>query len=386
MKAAVSRNDDCCTTPNQPTAGAEKASLRGAYTTTGVAVVAGVLLAMLWYAREVFLLAFAGVLLAILLHGLADLVSRRTRLSRGWSLTLVVLALLVLVGGGGALLTPSVVDQTEKLRDELPQAAGRFKEALAQYEWGRLLLDNVPPASGWLPDTGSLSVKVLGVFSATLDVVASILLVLCVGVFLAMEPDTYADGLVQLIPPPGRGRARAVLDELGEQLRWWLVGRGVAILFVGLFTALGLWLLGIPFALPLALLTALLGLIPYFGPIIALVPAALLGFMASPGTAAAVVVLYLILQGVEGYILTPVIQRKAGNVPPALTLVAVLLLGVLLGPLALALAMPLTVVGLVLVKRLYVEGFLGDESACVPSATPSPVAAPRHGASAARTA
>jgi predicted PurR-regulated permease PerM len=124
----------------------------------------------------------------------------------------------------------------------------------------------------------------------------------------------------------------------------------------GTLTALGLWLLGVPLALTLGLLAALLNFIPNIGPIIAGVPAVLLALMHSPMQALYVVGLYLVLQSVDGYLLTPLVDRCTVSVPPALTLAAQMLLG----GLGLALASPLTAAAIVLVQKLYIEDTLGD--------------------------
>jgi len=294
--------------------------------------------------------------------------------------------MVVVVGGGGALFARSVAAQTDELIKELPVAAGRLEESLRRYEWGRQLLANMPSGSGWVARNGGLSGKVFGVFSTALDVLVGVVVFFCVGLFLAMEPGVYTEGVVRLVPLAGRHRAREVLGELGHTLRWWLMGRAVAMLFVGALTALGLWLLGIPFALPLALLTTLLGFVPYFGPVVAVVPAALLGFIDGPWKAAAVAALYLVVQVTEGNILTPLVQRRAVEIPPALTLIALLLIGTLFGPLGMALAVPLTAVGLVLVKRLYVEDVLGDGAGADSGVTPQVPTAQRDGVDPARSA
>jgi len=327
-----------------------------AATKVAIVVVAVILMAALWFAKEVFLLIFAGVLLGVLLRSLSDLVHKHAGLSSGWALTVVVLTGALIVGGGGALLAPSLVEQTDRMLTELPQRIDALKESMSHYKWGQQLLAQDFTTDGWLASAG----KVLGVFSTTFGVVGGVVIVLFVGLFLAWDPKTYADGVIRLTPLARRDRIRQVLRESGHTLRWWLLGQGFSMLFVGTVTFLGLWLLRIPFAVPLALLTTLLGFVPFFGPIIAVVPAALLGYFESPWKGAAVVILYLIVQVLEGNVLTPLVQKRAVNVPPAVSIVAILLIGVLFGSLGMVLAMPLTAVGFVLIKRLYVEDCLGD--------------------------
>ena len=129
---------------------------------------------------------------------------------------------------------------------------------------------------------------------------------------------------------------------------------------VALATALGLQLLGMPLAITLGLIAGLLGFVPGIGPILATVPAALVALLQSPLQVLYVVVLYVAVQLVEGYLLTPLVQRYTVALPPVLTVVGIVLLGVLLGGLGLVLAAPLTIVVFILVKMLYIEDVLGD--------------------------
>jgi predicted PurR-regulated permease PerM len=146
----------------------------------------------------------------------------------------------------------------------------------------------------------------------------------------------------------------------------WLVGRMFAMLMVGGITTLGLWLLHVPLALALGLLAALGELVPNIGPLLAFVPAILLAFTDSPSHALAVGGLYLAVQGFESYVLTPLVEKRAVSLPPALTVTAQVLLGLLAGGLGLVLAAPLTAVAMVLVQRLYIEDMLGDSMETLP--------------------
>jgi predicted PurR-regulated permease PerM len=130
------------------------------------------------------------------------------------------------------------------------------------------------------------------------------------------------------------------------------------MLVIALLTTAGLWLLSVPLAPILALIAGLLNFIPNFGPIVALVPALLLGLTKGFDTALWVIGLYTGIQLVESYVLTPYIQQRAISMPPALLITTQVILGVMLGFLGLLLATPLTAAAMVLVRRLYIEDFL----------------------------
>jgi predicted PurR-regulated permease PerM len=167
-------------------------------------------------------------------------------------------------------------------------------------------------------------------------------------------------------------------------LRWWLMGQVVLMIVIGVTTTLGLWLIGVPLALSLGIIAGVFELVPYAGPWLSVVPAALIALLMSPTHLLLVLGLYLFLHMLEGYVLLPLMQRRVVLLPPALTLVAQVLLGELLGLRGLFVAAPLTVAVVVLLKMLYVEDTLGDKDVEVPgeAANGKPAAPAREGVTA----
>ena len=152
---------------------------------------------------------------------------------------------------------------------------------------------------------------------------------------------------------------REVLAKLSDTLWWWLIGRLIAMTFIGVATGVGLTLLGVPLAFILGLLAALLSFVPNLGPILSALPAILLGFVQSPQTALWVAALYAGVQVVESYVLDPIIDRKTVYLPPAFTISAQLLMGLFAGLLGVTLATPLAAALVVIVTMLYVQDVLG---------------------------
>lgn len=188
--------------------------------------------------------------------------------------------------------------------------------------------------------------------------IASGLLILFLAIYLSIQPHIYVDGLIRLAPMHKRPRLQEVMGEVHNTLRWWLVGKILSMAIVGIATTVGLALLGVPLAIALGVIAALLTFVPNFGPIISAVPAVLLAFVQSPTSALYVVVLYLAIQTVESYLITPLIQQRTVSLPPALTISAQIALGVLAGPAGVILATPLAAAGLVAVTQLYVKDVL----------------------------
>lgn len=326
-------------------------------------VFAAILLALaFYYAIDVILQLFAAVLLSIFLYGLSGFVSRRTSLSHGKSVLLVSLTLLVGLGLSVYLLAPSVSEQVKHLRDEMPSSAKKMSEFISQYGWGRTLIDQMPSAEEALDyvKNSSLLSRVGGVFSTTLGALANFFIVVLLAVYLAGEPALYVKGFIKLFPVERRARAREILYQIVDMLGWWLIGKFASMLAIGILTWIGLWLIGVPLSLTLGLIAGLLSFIPNFGPILSAVPAILLGFIESPEKALYVLILYIVVQLIESNLITPMIERRTVELPPALTIVAQLALGVLIGGLGLVLATPLLAVVMVLIQTVYIQDILGD--------------------------
>lgn len=317
---------------------------------------------LLYLAMDVVLLVFAAVLLAIFLHGLANLVRRYTKLSEGLSVLLVSLVLLAILAGAISLLAPSVAEEVRNLRDELPRSAQQVSAYISQFGWGRTIIEQMPSADEVIQkaDASSVATRVGGYFSSTLGAIANFFIVILLAIYLAIEPRFYARGFAKLFPIKSRPRAYEVLAEIGDTLSWWLVGKAASMIFIGLLTWIGLSILGVPLAFTLGLIAGLLSFIPNFGPIFSAVPAILLGFIDSPIKALYVLILFVIVQIIESNLVTPMIERRTVELPPALTILAQLALGVLIGGLGLVLATPLLAVVMVLVQTVYIQDVLGD--------------------------
>jgi predicted PurR-regulated permease PerM len=321
---------------------------------TALAIIAVV--AVLVLAAEVLLLVFAGLLCAVLLSSLADALVRISGMGRGVALSLTVLVLLAAAGGTAWALWPSVSEQADQLAKDLPAALRELRGWVEQREWGRWLLGRAEPDQ--VADGQTIVNQATSVLLTTISALAAALIILFVGLYVAAQPSLYQQGLRRLVPVAGRHRADAVLFEVTSVLRWWLIGKILSMVLVGVLTTVGLWWLDVPLALTFGLLAAALTFIPNFGPVLSVVPPALLALADEPTRAAYVVALYLAIQTVESYAVTPLIQRRTVSMPPALTIMAQIVLGVLVGGIGVAVATPLTAAAMTMVRMLYVEDLL----------------------------
>ena len=156
-------------------------------------------------------------------------------------------------------------------------------------------------------------------------------MILFLGIFFTVSPKTYQKGIVRLAPKRGRGKAEDIFDKLGHSLRNWLKGRIFSMCVVFILTAIGPVIIGVPMWTALALIAGLLNFIPNFGPLIALIPAVLVALMQGADTAATIAGLYILVQVAESNFITPAVQHKLINIPPALIIIAQLLVGTLTG-------------------------------------------------------
>lgn len=319
-----------------------------------------VLLVALWFGRTLLLLVFAGVLLSIALRGPAEWISGHTRLPYGWSLTAVLIALCIVLTLLGVWIGPNLASQVDQLVESLPQSLASLKTKLSQYRWGAQLLQESSQVGAMLPKPGDVRSSVGGLFSATVRFIADVVIVLAIGIFIAAQPHLYGKAVLRLFPPASRGQLASVMDEIQHVLQRWLLARLVAMTLVGFLTGLGLWLLGIPLALTLAALVMALGFIPNIGPVLAALPALLLALTLSPMKMLYVLLLYIGVQTLEGYVITPLIQQRAISMPPALLISAQVYLGLLFGFLGLLLATPATAAALVVIRAYYLEDLLGE--------------------------
>lgn len=332
----------------------------------GIVLFTGLFLSLIYFILDIILLIFAALLLAVFLRGLADFLNKYTRLPEAVSVLLVTVLLLGMLAGAIALLAPDVAEQYRHLRVELPKSLKKVADYISQFSWGKAIIEQMPNSGKLLEklsniDYSSLLTQVGGYFSSTVGAIGNFFIVILVAIYLAIEPKFYTNGLTKLFPVTARPRVQEVWAAIGNTLSWWLIGKTLSMLFIGILTWIGLSILGVPLALTLGLIAGLLSFIPNFGPIFSAVPAILLAFIDSPIKALYVLILFVVVQIIESNLVTPFIERRTIELPPALTILSQIALGVLLGGLGLVLATPLLAVIIVLVQMVYVQDVLGDK-------------------------
>lgn len=322
----------------------------------GVAALVVALFVLVFYVARPLMVIFAGVLLAVLLRALTDIVHRSTKIPCAIALWVVVAALAGAVIGFAWFIVSQAAGQFEQLGTGLAEAWKRLEAFISQYGWGRVALDRL--GDGSIPEGGANIVArtMGGIVSALSILVVSVFL----GLYLAVNPQIYKRGMVRLFPFAHRERAADIMEKMGIALRGWLLGTLFNMFTIGAMTTAGLWLLGIPMALALGIVAFFLEFIPYLGPILSAVPALLIASSVGTTELLYTALLYWALQSIEGYLLSPLVYQHSVDLPPALTLGAQLITASLFGVLGIIFATPVTACALVLVQEAYVEDALGD--------------------------
>jgi predicted PurR-regulated permease PerM len=305
---------------------------------------------LLWEVRTVLVLLFGAVMVATIFRAIADLFHKHLRCPARLAMIVAVLLVVGVIGLVAWLIGSQVSAQSQQLADTLPRAAQMIDSQLATIGLGRPLGQSIEHVQ----TAGLIGSNLEGFLSSATLSVASVLIVFFGGVFLAAQPRLYGIGAIKLVPPARRSLVAEAMEESDRALRLWLKGQLWAMILIFLMTWAGLWLLGVPSALVLALISGVLEFIPYAGAIVSAVPAIMVALVQGPELALWVAGLYVAVHHVEAYLVQPVIQQFAVEIPAVMTLFALLAFGLLFGFLGILLAAPLAVVSYVLVKRLYV--------------------------------
>lgn len=317
---------------------------------------------------QVFVLLMLGVLVSLYLGAVADWMERRTQAPRGVTLSAAIVGTLGALAILGWILAPPVIEQTRKLFETMPSF-------LAAWEKGIDALAMKFPALGSVIGTpgehktlqaayGQLSGVIGSVPTKLFEIVHAAINIFAVGVmaiYLSLHPALYREWLIALFPPVHRDLVRDVLADLADSLRSYIVGQLLTMTFLGAITAVGLWVLDVPFWLPFGIFTGLVAIVPFFGTLLSTTLPALFvltgdGYHAfSPlGHAFLVVGLGVVVHLIEGNVVSPLVMSKKVDLPPVLTIMSVLVIGQLLGGLGLIVALPTLVSMMVIVRRILI--------------------------------
>lgn len=337
-----------------------------------VALVAA--LVLLWSLREAMVLIFAAVVVATALCTTVGAIRGALRCRRGLALAITLLAIVLVVGVGAAVIIPPFTTQFSQLIGKLPQAAHALMKLMqgAMEGVSRMLygsddaaLTSLWDSLGHPAEGGSALATGLGGALRLVDfagnvggVLVKILFVLAVALMITAQPQAYQEAVLLLSPSFYRRRFRQVILHCGEALSAWMVGMLISCVCVGVMAAIGLTLLGVKLVAANAVLAGLLNIIPNVGPTLSTLFPMSVALLDSPWKALAVLALYVLIQNLESYVITPSVMHHQLRLLPGLTLTAQLLFTVLFGPLGLLLALPMAVCLQVLLRDVLIHDIL----------------------------
>src|SRR5690625_4729663 len=354
-------------------------------------VVLGILILslLIWVIKDALLTAFGGVILAAIFLGMTKGLQKFLPLSHGLALLTVGVLVVVVTLLFGMLFGPQISREFDQLVVQLPERFTELRETISEWPGGEQVMEEVTNNGGGQPgsdgpsDSGDTqnggtgdamnsiteempadaSNVILRGGATLIDVLTTIGLVFIVGIYFAINPQLYKKGLLLLVPEEKEERISDVLETSGRALWLWLKGQLIAMAFVGVILTVGLMIIGVPLALVLGIIGGLLEFIPFIGPFLSAVPILLLALSVDTPTAFFAVILLLIVQQLEGNVITPLVQQQMLHLPPSVVILGIMAFGLIFGVAGLILATPLAVVVMVMVGMLYVQDVLGKEVA-----------------------
>lgn len=300
-----------------------------------------------WQLLQLILLLFASILVAVMLYDFARALMRWTKLPFYGALTLAVVLPLIVLAVVFGLFGTIMFDQFSDLAKDLPDQVKQMTRWLETSAPGR---EAIKAVNSYAPKMESIfgfaQYALFNIGSAA----SGLAVIVVAGVYLAAQPEIYVDGIINMLSPARAAQVNKSLDATHHALTAWLKGQAVGMAFVALGTSIGLTLVGLPSGLALGLVAGLCEFVPYLGVILVAIPAIIIGFGIDVQTGWLTVAVLVVVQQLQGNVVQPLAQRRLSDLPPALTIFALIGFGMLCGPLGVVLAVPLTVVALAIVK------------------------------------
>jgi predicted PurR-regulated permease PerM len=324
---------------------------------------------------DVALVGFAGLLLGSVLGIPIDALARHTR--RGLAVVLTLLVVLGAIGGAIAIGAPVLTSQAAVLATRVPAASDRVGELWRHVERSApvsQLPEEVTTSvkTHAASEVGNVLAQVFPLAWSAVGVAVAAFALLALGFFFAASPDEYRKAALVLVPPAERPTADETLRRIGTALRRWMGGMLVSMTVMGTLTAVGLLVAGIDGWAALGVLTFFATFVPYAGALASALPGLAVGLSQSPRHFAYAFAVYLVVHLVEGYVVEPMIMKRAVRIGPATLLLWALLMSSLFGAAGVVLATPILVCLEVATAHLWVERALGGEPEPIGAETPRP--------------
>jgi predicted PurR-regulated permease PerM len=300
---------------------------------------------------SVLLLILAAVLIALYFYGVAAIFKRKLHCSPRIAIILSVIINLLVLAGTVWFVGARIQAQTAELAQTIPGTIEQVKEQIGNTAAGSMLLREFN-SSG---DSSKTLLIVKHFFSSSFGILGDLYIVALMAIFFIVTPSVYINGMVKLLPLKAKEKGADIINKIGDILKKWLKAQLFGMLFIGVLTAIGLMIIGMPMVLPLSIIAGLLNVIPNFGPLIALMPGVLIGLLQNTTTAIIIACMYTFIQIIQTAVSQPLLQKKMINISPALVIVGQVAFGLLAGFWGVLLATPLIAILTILVQELYID-------------------------------
>jgi predicted PurR-regulated permease PerM len=336
------------------------------------------LLLFAWVFATTLFLIFAGILLGVALNAMTNLLGRVVRLPHALRLTIVCLVLAGLLSGvvflGGSTIAQQAKVLSDTIKSQLVNVKGFLEQHGIDASWfdlgnagaaasssstpnapGAAATRNIPGADALASSGSAIVSQTFKLLLGTVSAVGNFFIVLFLGLTFAAQPSVYRSGLLFMTPARHRARATIIVDRISDTLERWLIAQILTMAAVFLVTWIGLALIGIQSSFILGIQAGLLAFIPTVGALLAGLIVVLASLASGWVAALSAFILFLGVHALESYVLTPIIQRQALDIPPATLFAFQILLGVVFGIWGLALALPLMAIAKVMIDYFKAE-------------------------------
>ncbi len=328
------------------------------WTSVGIVAFVVIMTLIIYKTFNVFLLLLAASLIALFFNAVSSKIRKWTGLNDGISLAVTIVLMVLLAGLFFWLVGAEAQNQYKEMQEAVPVMIDNAQDYLNKTTLGQKISDQITD----IENQKKVLPFLQDFFKSSFGVFGDLYIVVFLAMFLSVSPFDYVNGVVNLVPRRGKVKAKQLSENIGYNLKKWIKGAMISGFVIFVLISIACLILGLDMWLILAITAGLLNVIPNFGPIIAMIPAVMVALLTSPTQALLVAGSFILVQAIEGNLITPNIQKKLLSIPPALLISFQVLMGTLAGGWGIVLAVPMLVIVITVVKNLYLDGNIGLET------------------------
>lgn len=306
--------------------------------------------------RDMLMLAFLSIILSLFIRSISDMFQKRFRFKKWLALLIGVISLILLMLIPFATISAPFFAQAKDLLQNLPKFIKDLETYIKELSVRFVFLRNInleSLLSRFSANTETIFSNSISYIGVVTNSIVNFILMLALASFFATNPGEYNEIILRFVPSNKRGLVLETIQEMETILKHWLVGTLLAIIFVGGLATFGLSVIGLKYSLVFGIAAGFMEIIPYFGPTLGIIAPALYALVAQPKLVFPIMIIFILIQFFENYFFIPYVMRKQVNLPPAVSILAIMIFGKLLGFLGIVVGLPLfTIILLVLEKIL----------------------------------